>query len=53
MMHIMFVTGEYPPQQGGVGAYTAELGRALVEQGVRVSVVTSSAVDASGAGNIR
>ena len=46
-MHILFVTGEYPPQQGGVGAYTAELGRALVEQGVQVSVVTSRAVDIS------
>ncbi len=44
-MHILFVTGEYPPQQGGVGAYTAELGRALVEQGVQVSVVTSRALD--------
>lgn len=46
-MHIMFVTGEYPPQQGGVGAYTAELGRALAEQGVQVSVVTSRGDDVS------
>ena len=46
-MHIMFVTGEYPPQQGGVGAYTAELGRALAELGVRVSVVTSRGDDVS------
>lgn len=42
MKHLLFVTGEYPPMQGGVGAYTAELGAALVDLGVRVSVVTSS-----------
>lgn len=40
-MHILFVTGEYPPLSGGVGAYTAELGQALLAQGVRVSVLTS------------
>jgi len=50
LMHILFVTGEYPPQQGGVGAYTAELGRALVEQGIQVSVVTSRGVDISAEG---
>jgi glycosyltransferase involved in cell wall biosynthesis len=44
-MHILFVTGEYPPQEGGVGAYTSELGSALVDQGVQVSAVTSRAVD--------
>jgi glycosyltransferase involved in cell wall biosynthesis len=40
-MHILFVTGEYPPMPGGVGAYTAELGRALVALGARVSVLTA------------
>ncbi|CAN5729118.1 glycosyltransferase family 4 protein [soil metagenome] len=40
-MHILFVTGEYPPQAGGVGAYTAELGQALWAQGVQVSVLTA------------
>lgn len=40
-MHILFVTGEYPPMRGGVGAYTAELGRALQSQAVDVSVFTS------------
>ena len=40
-MHILFVTGEYPPMQGGVGAYTRELARALHALGVRVSVLTS------------
>lgn len=40
-MHILFVTGEYPPMRGGVGAYTAALAQALVTAGVRVSVVTA------------
>ena len=39
-MHILLVTGEYPPMQGGVGAYTAALGQALLAQGVEVSVLT-------------
>jgi len=43
-MHVLFITGEYPPQTGGVGAYTAELGRALVAQGVQVSVLTAQSV---------
>lgn len=41
--HLLFVTGEYPPLQGGVGAYTAELAAALAARGRRVSVLTSSA----------
>ncbi|MFN8439638.1 MAG: glycosyltransferase family 4 protein [Caldilineaceae bacterium] len=41
MRHLLFITGEYPPMEGGVGAYTAELGEALVAQGVQVSVITS------------
>ncbi|MFN3334034.1 MAG: glycosyltransferase, partial [Caldilinea sp.] len=40
-MHVLFVTGEYPPMQGGVGAYTRELACALYDQGVRISVLTS------------
>ena len=40
-MNILFVTGEYPPQQGGVGAYTAELGQALIEIGATVHVLTT------------
>ena len=39
--HILFVTGEYPPMPGGVGAYTAELAAALVGRGWQVSVLTS------------
>jgi polysaccharide biosynthesis protein PslF len=41
-MHVLFVTGEYPPMRGGVGAYTAELGRALKSIGVQISVLTSN-----------
>ena len=41
MTHLLFVTGEYPPLEGGVGAYTAELGQALAQSGMQVSVVTS------------
>ncbi len=40
-MHVLFVTGEYPPMQGGVGAYTRELARALHDLGVRITVLTS------------
>lgn len=41
-MHILFVTGEYPPMQGGVGAYTSALATALVNSGTQVSIQTSS-----------
>jgi len=40
-MHVLFVTGEYPPLRGGVGAYTAELAHALVDIGSQVSVLTT------------
>ncbi|HAJ34997.1 MAG TPA: hypothetical protein DCL15_04830 [Chloroflexi bacterium] len=40
-MHILFVTGEYPPMQGGVGAYTRELACALHDLNVRITVLTS------------
>lgn len=39
-MHILFVTGEYPPMHGGVGAYTAALADTLVAQGATVSILT-------------
>lgn len=44
--HILFITGEYPPQTGGVGAYTAELAAALAELGWQASVLTSTSVAA-------
>jgi glycosyltransferase involved in cell wall biosynthesis len=37
----MFVTGEYPPMQGGVGAYTQELAKALRSLGVQITILTS------------
>jgi glycosyltransferase involved in cell wall biosynthesis len=40
-MRIGLVTGEFPPMQGGVGDFTHELGKALAELGVEVSVITS------------
>jgi glycosyltransferase involved in cell wall biosynthesis len=43
-MHILFITAEYPPMPGGVGAYTAALGRAVADQGCQVSILTSRAV---------
>lgn len=42
-LHVMFVTGEYPPMTGGVGAYTQELGKALRSLGVQVTVLTAEA----------
>ena len=41
-MKILFVTGEFPPMQGGVGDYTRELGLALHDLGCEVQVVTST-----------
>ena len=41
--HIMFVTGEYPPMPGGVGAYTHELAKALRCLGAQVTVLTAQA----------
>lgn len=42
-MHILFVTAEYPPMPGGVGAYTAELAHALQMLGRQVTVITGDA----------
>lgn len=40
-MKIGLVTGEYPPMEGGVGAFTAELANALNQQGHAVHIITS------------
>ena len=45
-MRILFITGEYPSMQGGVGDYTRRLGQALGELGADVHVLTH--VDAGG-----
>ena len=39
-MRLGLISGEYPPDQGGVGDFTHELGRALTELGHHVVVVT-------------
>jgi glycosyltransferase involved in cell wall biosynthesis len=45
-MRILFITGEYPAMQGGVGDYTRLLGQALGALGADVHVLTR--VDAGG-----
>jgi len=40
-MRVCLVTGEFPPQQGGVGDYTVELSKALAGLGVEPHVITS------------
>ncbi|MFN8377070.1 MAG: glycosyltransferase family 4 protein [Anaerolineae bacterium] len=39
MMRIGLISGEYPPQHGGVGDYTRRLGQALAEAGHEVFVL--------------
>jgi glycosyltransferase involved in cell wall biosynthesis len=39
-VRIGLITGEYPPDQGGVGDFTREMGQALVALGHRVHVIT-------------
>ena len=40
-MKIALVSGEYPPLEGGVGAFTQELARALHAQKQEVHIITS------------
>jgi len=41
-MRVLFITGEFPPMPGGVGACTQEIARALVALGAEVGVLTST-----------
>ena len=41
-MKICLLSAEYPPMQGGVGDYTRELARALIQLGHSVTVLTSA-----------
>ena len=41
-MHIGLITGEYPPDQGGVGDFTNRLAHALADLGHRTHVITSA-----------
>jgi glycosyltransferase involved in cell wall biosynthesis len=38
-LRVLFVTGEFPPMQGGVGDYTKEIGLALHDLGCEVEVL--------------
>jgi glycosyltransferase involved in cell wall biosynthesis len=40
-LKIGLVTGEYPPMEGGVGAFTAELAKALHKLGHTIHIITS------------
>lgn len=40
-MRIGLITGEYPPMEGGVGAFTQELGRELAALGHDIHIITS------------
>ncbi len=42
-MRIAMITGEYPPMEGGVGAYTHQLATALATAGHTIDVLTSPA----------
>lgn len=41
-MRVLFLTGEFPPQQGGVGDCTNEIAQALIKRGADVSVLTTT-----------
>jgi glycosyltransferase involved in cell wall biosynthesis len=43
-MKVCFLTGEFPPMQGGVADHTAHLAQHLIKLGVGVSVLTSHKV---------
>jgi glycosyltransferase involved in cell wall biosynthesis len=45
-MRITFIAGEYPPHQGGLGAFTRELAWALAALGHEPHVITKIAADA-------
>jgi len=40
-MHVCFLTGEYPPMEGGVADHTAHLAQHLSRAGAKVSILTS------------
>src|SRR5229473_2692678 len=46
-MRIGLITGEYPPMQGGVGAFTHELARTLAQQNHTPFVLTDHRVPSS------
>ena len=40
-LNIGFVTGEFPPMEGGVGAFTQRLAKEMANQGHEVHIITS------------
>ncbi|PJF31919.1 MAG: glycosyl transferase family 1 [Candidatus Thermofonsia Clade 1 bacterium] len=52
-MRIGFITGEYPPMEGGVGAFTHELAAALAALGHEVHVLTHQRAQGNGHSGIR
>lgn len=46
-MRIGIITGEYPPMQGGVGAYTRIIAQNLVQQGHEVFILSTTQADES------
>ena len=48
-MNVLFVSGEFPPQAGGVGDYTDRLAAALTEQGHAIGVLTTTPTAGSAA----
>ncbi|PIE82064.1 MAG: hypothetical protein CSA11_01805 [Chloroflexi bacterium] len=48
-MKIGLVTGEYPPMEGGVGAFTQELAKAMAALGHEIHIITSKAARPEGA----
>jgi len=46
-MRVGIVTGEYPPMQGGIGAYTSILAHEMKHQGADVSIFTNQKASAT------
>lgn len=46
-MRVGIVTGEYPPMQGGIGAYTYILAKEMVIQGAEVAIFSSTKAQGS------
>ncbi len=51
-LRLLFLTGEYPPMQGGVADYTRALGQTLARMGHDVAVLTSRQAASDGADNL-
>ncbi|PJF35750.1 MAG: glycosyl transferase family 1 [Candidatus Thermofonsia Clade 1 bacterium] len=52
-MRIGFITGEYPPMEGGVGAFTHELATALADLGHEVHILTHHQAERTGKARIQ